>query len=102
HNQDIGHSHYFPPPSGSVGVPGQTLHYGISPHPLWITIFTSMFMHASLIHIGGNMLFLWIFGNNIEDVLGKGRFIFFYFACGLAAAFAQIVTDPNSAIPTLG
>lgn len=76
--------------------------YGSSPHPIWLTIFSSMFMHAGLLHIGGNMLYLWIFGNNIEDALGKLRYIFFYFACGLIAAFAQIATSPNSPIPTLG
>jgi membrane associated rhomboid family serine protease len=69
---------------------------------LWLTIFSSMFMHASLLHIGGNMLYLWIFGNNIEDALGKFRFLAFYLFCGLAAAAAQIMTAPNSMIPTLG
>jgi membrane associated rhomboid family serine protease len=94
HNQDID------PAIFHTG--GQSISIGHSPHPLWITIFTSMFMHGSLMHIGGNMLFLWIFGNNIEDALGKSRFVFFYFACGLAASLAQIVSGPNSIIPTLG
>jgi membrane associated rhomboid family serine protease len=70
--------------------------------PAWLTIFTAMFLHSGLLHIGGNMLYLWIFGNNIEDALGKVRFVIFYFVCGVAAAFAQIATDPNSLIPTLG
>lgn len=73
-----------------------------STRPLWSTLFTCMFLHAGLLHIGGNMLFLWIFGNNIEDVLGKVRFIFFYFACGLAASLSMVFTEPNSQIPTLG
>ncbi|MDO8683676.1 MAG: rhomboid family intramembrane serine protease [Armatimonadota bacterium] len=77
-----------------------------SPHPLWITIFTSMFMHGGLLHLGGNMLYLWIFGNNIEDVLGHFKFLLFYLAGGVAAAFAHIVTasvDPTAAtIPTVG
>ncbi len=76
--------------------------YGPSPHPLWLTIFSSMFMHANLLHIGGNMLFLWIFGNNIEDALGKVRFLVFYLFCGVAASAAQIVIDPNSLVPNLG
>ena len=71
-------------------------------HPAWITIFTAMFMHGGLLHIGGNMLYLWIFGNNIEDALGKIKFILFYFACGLAATFLQIAVDPFSKVPMLG
>ena len=74
----------------------------VAPHPLWITIFTSMFLHGSLLHIGGNMLYLWIFGNNIEDALGKVRFTVFYFLCGIAAAFAQILSSPSSTTPVLG
>jgi membrane associated rhomboid family serine protease len=54
------------------------------------TILTSMFMHGGIIHIAGNMLFLWIFGNNVEDALGRGRFLFFYLICGIAAALSQI------------
>ena len=76
--------------------------YGPAPHPLWLTIFTSMFLHGSLLHIGGNMLYLWIFGNNVEDVLGKGRFLLFYLACGVAASMAQIAIGPNSLVPNLG
>ena len=69
--------------------------YGPAPHPLWLTIFTSMFMHGGLLHIGGNMLYLWIFGNNIEDALGKFRFLVFYLVCGFAAALAQIAAAPT-------
>ncbi len=76
--------------------------YGPPPHPIWLTIFTSMFLHGGLLHIGGNMLYLWIFGNNIEDALGKVRFLVFYLVCGLVAALAQIGTDVNSFIPNLG
>ncbi len=75
---------------------------GPSLRPTWLTIFTAMFMHAGLLHIGGNMLYLWIFGNNIEDALGKVRYIIFYFVCGVVAALAQIAVGPNSLIPTLG
>ncbi|HEY3330653.1 MAG TPA: rhomboid family intramembrane serine protease [Capsulimonadaceae bacterium] len=75
---------------------------GPSPHPLFLTIFTSMFMHGSLMHIIGNMLFLWIFGNNVEDALGKVRFLLFYLACGFAAAIVQTVSGPNTFIPNMG
>ncbi len=73
-------------------------------HPLlaWPTIFTSMFLHGNWLHIGSNMLYLWIFGNNVEDVLGRMRFIIFYFTCGLVAAFAQVASAPGSDIPMVG
>jgi membrane associated rhomboid family serine protease len=78
------------------------VYFGPVPFDIRYTVFTAMFMHAGLLHIAGNMLFLWIFGNNIEDALGKIRYIIFYFACGIAAAAAQILPDPNSIVPTLG
>jgi membrane associated rhomboid family serine protease len=65
-------------------------------------IFTSMFMHAGLAHIGGNMLYLWIFGDNVEDRLGSGRYLFFYIVGGIIASLAHIITNPNSQIPTVG
>jgi membrane associated rhomboid family serine protease len=67
-----------------------------------LTVFTSMFMHGGLFHIGGNMLFLWIFGNNVEDTLGHGRYLVFYLACGVAAALAQTAIGPSSPIPMVG
>jgi membrane associated rhomboid family serine protease len=70
--------------------------------PTWQTIFTSMFMHASLFHIAGNMLFLWIFGNNVEDAMGRIKYAFFYILGGIAALALQVAIDPNSAVPTLG
>ncbi len=81
--------------------PGQ-MFVGPGYAPAWATIFTAMFMHENLLHIGGNMLYLWIFGNNVEDALGKVRFLVFYLVCGVAAAIAQLATDVNSIIPTLG
>jgi membrane associated rhomboid family serine protease len=66
------------------------------------TLVTSMFLHGDWMHLIGNMLYLWIFGNNIEDHLGRPRFALFYLACGLAAAFAQILPDPGSRIPMIG
>jgi membrane associated rhomboid family serine protease len=77
------------------------VHPGPQP-PTIATVFTSMFMHGSLLHIGGNMLFLWIFGNNVEDSMGRVRFIVFYLLGGLAALAGQIAVGPNSTIPTVG
>lgn len=68
----------------------------------WPTIFTSMFLHANWLHIGGNMLYLWIFGNNVEDTLGRVRYLFFYFSCGFLAAAAQVYADPSSTVPVIG
>jgi membrane associated rhomboid family serine protease len=65
-------------------------------------LFTSMFLHGSWMHLIGNMWFLWIFGNNIEDSMGRVRFVAFYLICGLAAAAAQIATDPGSVVPMIG
>lgn len=72
------------------------------PSPIWLTIFSSMFMHGGWMHILGNMLYLWIFGDNIEDNFGHTKFAIFYLVCGVAASFAQIFGDPNSLIPSLG
>jgi membrane associated rhomboid family serine protease len=66
------------------------------------TIFTSMFLHGGFLHLAGNMLYLWIFGNNVEDAMGHARFIVFYVLCGAAAVFAQALPDPGSEIPMIG
>jgi len=71
------------------------------PHPV-VTMFTSMFLHGGLFHIAGNMLYLWIFGDNVEDTLGHGRFLVFYLACGIAAALGQTLVSPNSDVPMIG
>ena len=68
----------------------------------WLTILTSMFMHGGLLHIAGNMLFLWIFGNNIEDSMGRLRFILFYVLGGFVALLAQTALNPDSPVPTIG
>ena len=70
--------------------------------PFWLTIWTSMFLHGSLIHLGGNMLFLWVFGNNIEDAMNRLVFVVFYLLGGLAALGLQVAMDPNSVVPTVG
>jgi membrane associated rhomboid family serine protease len=77
--------------------------YGVVPaelHPA--TLVTSMFLHGSWSHVLGNMWYLWIFGDNVEDRLGHGRFIVFYLLCGMAAAIGQIAMDPTSTLPTIG
>lgn len=68
----------------------------------WASPVVSIFMHGSWAHLLGNGLFLWVFGNNIEDVMGRGRFLLFFLICGLAAAAAHIFVDPSSPIPTVG
>lgn len=70
--------------------------------PAFLTVFTSMFMHGGLFHIFGNMLYLWIFGNNVEDEMGHTRFVIFYFLCGIAATAAQVAINPTSRFPTIG
>jgi len=65
-------------------------------------IFTSMFLHGSWMHLIGNMWFLWLFGNNVEDVMGRVRFVVFYLLCGLTAALAQVMTNPASVVPMVG
>jgi membrane associated rhomboid family serine protease len=83
---------------GELGVEGQAPDQA----PWWVTVFTSMFMHGSLLHLGGNMLFMWIFGNNIEDSMGRFRFAAFYLLGGLVALAAQVAMDADAAIPTVG
>lgn len=70
--------------------------------PVFFTVYTSMFMHGGFMHIIGNMLYLWIFGNNIEDSMGHIRFIFFYLICGTVASLTHIFLAPNSKIPMVG
>jgi membrane associated rhomboid family serine protease len=72
------------------------------PYPFWTTLLTSMFLHGGWGHLGGNMLFLWIFGDNLEHRLGHLRFVVFYLVCGLAAGLAHILANANSTIPTVG
>ena len=68
----------------------------------FITVFTSMFMHGGWLHLGGNMLYLWIFGDNVEDRFGHAKFVLFYLLCGIAATFAQVAVSAASNIPNLG
>jgi membrane associated rhomboid family serine protease len=68
----------------------------------WATVMTSMFLHGGFLHLGGNMLYLWIFGNNVEEAMGHGRYFCFYLACGIAAALVQALSEPSSRIPMVG
>jgi membrane associated rhomboid family serine protease len=70
--------------------------------PTWLTVFTAMFMHGGLFHLGGNMLFLWIFGNNVEDSMGPVKFVIFYLLSGVAAGAGQLVVNADAAIPNIG
>ncbi len=92
------------------------LNLGLIPYEFWhgvniprspdfspyFSVFSSMFMHGGIVHLAGNMLYLWIFGNNVEDFLGHFRFVVFYILCGLAATFTHLVFNVNSLIPTVG
>jgi membrane associated rhomboid family serine protease len=80
-------------------IPSQLL---ANPLAEFITVFTAMFMHAGWLHLGSNMLYLWIFGDNVEDRLGHAKFLVFYLLCGIAATYSQVLVSPNSNIPNLG
>jgi|SRR5215471_6297584 len=71
------------------------------PHP-FVTVLTSMFLHGGLLHVAGNMLYLWIFGDNVEDTFGHARFLLFYLVSGIAAAAAQVAASPASSVPMIG
>jgi membrane associated rhomboid family serine protease len=72
------------------------------PWPIWLTLLTSMFLHGSPLHLAGNMLYLWIFGDNVEEVLGRGIYLAVYLACGVVGSILQIAAAPDSVIPCLG
>jgi len=85
-------------PGEQIGLEG----CGAPAAPTWLTVFTAMFMHGGLLHLGGNLLFLWIFGNNVEDSMGPVKFLLFYLLGGLAAAGLQVAIGPDSQVPNLG
>ncbi len=79
------------------------LHFGLVPATFsWVAVFSSMFLHGGFLHAGGNMLYLWIFGDNVEDRMGHRRFLVFYLLCGIAAALAQTIITPDSLVPMVG
>jgi membrane associated rhomboid family serine protease len=83
----------------TVGI--KTTFFGISV-PAWGTVFSSMFIHGGFMHFIGNMVFLWVFGDDIEDKLGHVKYLFFYLGCGVAAAWTHVALDMNSQVPTVG
>ena len=89
-------------PPGTTVPLGPQMHCVISAVPRWWTLLTSMFMHGGWFHLITNMWFFWVFGNNIEDSMGHGRFVVFYLLCGLAAAATQTLISPSSAVPMVG
>jgi len=84
--------------TGRLGAEGPCRLGGLT----WQALFTSMFLHGGWLHLVGNMWFLWVFGNNIEDAMGAGRFVVFYLVAGTVAALAHVVTDPTSPVPMVG
>lgn len=92
-------------PGSGIVPAGEPSALGLQPldqAPWFVTLFTSMFMAGGLLHIAGNMLFLWVFGNNIEDSMGRVRFVLFYLTAGLVAVYAQAALDVDSTVPTIG
>jgi len=70
--------------------------------PVYVTLLTSIFLHGGWLHLLGNMLYLWVFGDNVENAFGPGKYLLFYLVCGLAGSLAQIAIDPSSTVPTIG
>ncbi len=104
---EIRHNVDLAGPNGRIVQVGQgdaaiVIPHGPVPFPVWLTLITSMFLHGSPLHLIGNMLYLWIFGDNVEEVLGTVRYVIVYLSCGLIASLSQIAANPDSLIPTLG
>ena len=89
-------------PPGSSTPLGPGMVCVVDPEPNYFTLVSSMFLHGGWFHLIGNMMFLWVFGNNIEDAMGHVRFVLFYLICGVAAALSQMVVNPDSTIPMVG
>lgn len=86
-------------------VPARLFHpseAGVGPVPAGVTIFTAMFLHGGFLHVAGNMLYLWIFGNNVEEAMGRVRFLIFYLLTGFVAAYGHALTNTRSAVPMIG
>jgi membrane associated rhomboid family serine protease len=108
---DPSNHHYFCNVVNYAQIPYEVTHWGTQvgdprcaapTAPTILTLFTAMFMHGGLLHLGGNMLFLWIFGNNVEDSMGRFKFVLFYLLGGLAATLLQVIVGPDSRVPNLG
>jgi len=87
---------------GRVNVDGGSFHLGEGPEPVYLTLFSSMFMHGGWVHLAGNMLFLWIFGDNVEHAMGHLPFVAFYLGAGVVATLAHVLVQPDSLIPLVG
>jgi membrane associated rhomboid family serine protease len=87
---------------GTVRIGNSGLQLFRGPSPIYLTLLSAMFMHGGLSHIGGNMLYLWIFGDNVEDNMGRVKFLIFYLLCGFLASAAHILVGPQSKVPSLG
>ncbi len=85
-----------------VQIGGSRLRLFEGPSPIYLTLFSAMFMHGDFMHIGGNMLYLWIFGDNVEDRMGHAKYLIFYLLCGVLASMTHIFFGPNSVVPSLG
>lgn len=91
------------PPADSQAFESFVRTWGVTPASFeWSAVFTSMFMHGGWLHLLSNLLFLWIFGDNVEDRMGHGRYLVFYLLCGTVAALAQVLADPTSPVPMVG
>jgi membrane associated rhomboid family serine protease len=107
HGVDLGAAHEVPVGDDGVssdvpGFPDARPAQAPVPFPVWLTVFTAMFLHGSPLHLAGNMLFLWIFGDNVEEVLGTVRYLIVYLACGVMGTLLQVAANPDSMVPTLG
>ena len=98
----------FPGDENPLGLPGRVelrervVDQAPGPHPIWLTLFTAMFLHGSPLHLAGNMLFLWIFGDNVEEVLGTFRYLVVYVSCGLIGSLLYLGLNPDSLVPLHG
>ena len=88
--------------SSPAGANDYLVHQAAGPNPIWLTLFTALFLHADSIHLAGNMLFLFIFGQKIEEAFGRTLFLGFYVGCGVVGTLIQVVVTPESLTPTLG
>jgi membrane associated rhomboid family serine protease len=103
HRVDITHPFALPQPAGPERAPRpRAIPHAPAPVPVLLTLLTSLFLHGSPLHLAGNMLFLWIFGDNVEEVLGTLRYLFVYLACGVMGTLMQIAANPDAMLPTLG
>ena len=86
----------------TIPIPGTSVLYPDALVPFPLTLFTAMFVHGGFMHLGGNMLYLWIFGNSVESAMGPGRYLLFYILAGLCATLVHVMSEPDSAIPMIG